>query len=96
MQLEAKDIGFRYGNGPWLFQGVNFTLKPGEIVGLTGPSGRGKTTFCRILAGFEKPVEGSITFGGTALPKKGYHPVQLVFQHPEKAVNPQMENGKDS
>ncbi|HWO97379.1 MAG TPA: ATP-binding cassette domain-containing protein [Bacillus sp. (in: firmicutes)] len=88
MQLEAIDIGFRYGNGPWLFQEVNFTLSSGEIVGLTGPSGRGKTTFCRILAGLEKPVKGNITVNGTPLPKKGYHPVQLVFQHPEKAVNP--------
>jgi peptide/nickel transport system ATP-binding protein len=87
MQLEATDIGFRYGNGPWLFQGINFTLRPGEIVGLTGPSGRGKTTFCRILAGLEKPTQGSVAVGGTALPKKSYYPVQLVFQHPEKAVN---------
>jgi peptide/nickel transport system ATP-binding protein len=94
MQLEAIDIGFRYGNGPWLFQGVNFTLSPGEIVGLTGPSGRGKTTFCRILAGLEKPVEGRVTIGETALPKKRYHPVQLVFQHPEKAVNPRWKMDK--
>ena len=35
MQLEAKNIGFRYGNGPWLFQGINLTIEPGEIVGLT-------------------------------------------------------------
>ncbi len=66
MQLEAKNIGFRYGNGPWLFRGVNLTVEPGEIVGLTGPSGRGKTTFCRILAGFEKPMEGTVTLRWTA------------------------------
>ena len=94
MQLEANDIGFRYRNGPWLFQDVNFTLKPGEIVGITGPSGRGKTTFCRLLAGFEKPNEGTITFDGAPIQKKGYHPVQLVFQHPEKAVNPRWKMGK--
>ena len=45
MQLEAKNIGFRYGNGPWLFQGVNFTVNPGEIVGLTGPVDEGKQLF---------------------------------------------------
>lgn len=94
MQLEAKDIGFCYGNGPWLFQGVDVILKPGEIVGITGPSGRGKTTLCRILSGFERAVKGTITFDGKPLQKKGYHPVQLVFQHPEKAVNPRWKMEK--
>ncbi len=88
MRLEAKNIGFRYENGPWLFRGINLSLKKGEILGLTGPSGQGKTTFCRILAGFEQPLEGTISLNGRAVPKKGYHPVQLVFQHPEKVVNP--------
>jgi len=94
MPLEASNIGFRYGNGLWLFQGVDFKLNPGEIVGLTGPSGIGKTTFCRILAGLEKPVQGSVTVGETSLPKKRYHPVQMVFQHPEKAVNPRWKMNK--
>lgn len=94
MQLEAKNIGFRYGNGPWLFRNVDLILEPGEIVGITGPSGRGKTTFCRLLSGFEKPVEGVINFDGTPLQKNGYHPVQLVFQHPEKAVNPRWKMHK--
>lgn len=94
MQLEAKNISYRYGNGPWLFQGVDFTLKPGEIVGITGPSGRGKTTFCRLLAGYEKPVKGEVTFDGKPIRQKGYHPVQLVFQHPEKAVNPRWKMHK--
>lgn len=94
MQLDAKNIGFRYGNGPWLFRGVDLTIEPGEIVGLTAPSGRGKTTFCRILAGFEKPIEGTITVNGLPVSKKEFHPVQLVFQHPEKAVNPRWKMEK--
>lgn len=94
MRLEAKNIGFRYGNGPWLFQHTNLTVEPGEIVGLIGPSGRGKTTFCRILSGYEKPPEGKVTIGGLPIISKGMHPVQLVFQHPEKAVNPRWKMGK--
>lgn len=94
MQLEARNIGFHYRNGPWLFRGVNLTVKPGEIVGITGPSGQGKTTFCRILAGFEQPIEGSITLSGASVKKNRYHPVQFVFQHPEKAVNPRWKMHK--
>lgn len=88
MQLEAKNIGFRYENGPWLFRGLNITIASGEIVGLVGPSGLGKTTLCRILAGYQQPIEGSVTCGEFPFAKNTYQPVQLVFQHPEQAVNP--------
>lgn len=94
MLLEAQDVGFRYGDQPWVFQGVNFSVNPAEIVGLKGPSGRGKTTFCRLLAGYEKPIEGKITIDGQPIRQKGYHPIQLIFQHPEKAVNPRWKMGK--
>ncbi|KAA9027038.1 ABC transporter ATP-binding protein [Niallia endozanthoxylica] len=94
MQLRAQNIAFRYGKEPWLFKHVNFTLNSGEIVGLVGPSGYGKTTLCRILAGYEEPFEGTITLDGYPVQKKGYHPVQLVFQHPEKAINPRWKMGK--
>lgn len=87
MQLKANDIGFHYENGPWLFRGVSLCIEPGEVVGIAGPSGRGKTTFCRILSSYETPLEGTVTFNDAPLPDKGYHPVQMVLQHPEKAVN---------
>ena len=53
MSLEARSLTFRYprrGKKPVL-EHVNLTLEPGERVGLTAPSGRGKTTLCKLLAG---------------------------------------------
>lgn len=94
MQLEANNIGFRYEDGPWLFKGVDLTIKSGEIVGLIGPSGAGKTTLCRILAGYEQPAEGHVAINGAPITQHSYHPVQLVFQHPEKAVNPRWKMRK--
>ncbi|GAA4853285.1 ATP-binding cassette domain-containing protein [Paenibacillus vulneris] len=94
MLLEARKIGFHYDKEPWLFRGVDLTIRSGEVVGLVGPSGYGKTSFGRILAGFEKPREGAVMLDGGPLPATGFHPVQLVFQHPEKAVNPRWSMGR--
>lgn len=88
MALEAKDIGFRYGRDPWIIRGFSLTVRPGEVVGLSGPSGCGKTTLARLLSGYERPLEGGINLDGRPLPNGAYNPVQLIFQHPEKAVNP--------
>jgi peptide/nickel transport system ATP-binding protein len=88
MLLEAINVGFGYQKNSWTFRHIDLSLARGEIVGLVGPSGSGKTTIGRILAGYEKPLEGAVKLNGSPLPSMGYHPVQLVFQHPEKAVNP--------
>lgn len=87
MLLKAHRIGFHYPTSSWILRGVDITLKCGETVGLAGPSGCGKTTLERILAGYEQPHEGRVTLNGSPLPTRGYNPVQLVFQHPEKAIN---------
>lgn len=95
MQIEAKNISFRYGNkNPWILKGVNLKIKEGELVGLTGPSGYGKSTLVRILAGYLNPDEGEVLLDGRPLPRKGLSPVQLIYQHPEKAINPRWKMKK--
>ncbi|NOU95562.1 ATP-binding cassette domain-containing protein [Paenibacillus sp. LMG 31456] len=88
MPLEGSKLGYRYNKKQWLFEKVDIRIEPGEIVGLVGPSGCGKSTLGRLLAGYDEPLQGEVTLGGAPLPPSGYHPVQMVFQHPEKAVNP--------
>lgn len=87
--LEAKALAYRHGKlDPWLFYDLDLHIKQGEIVGLSGPSGRGKSTLARVLAGYLAPIAGTVRISGQALPEFGPCPVQLLFQHPELAVNP--------
>lgn len=89
MQLRAESISFRYNNkSPWILKNVDLTIETGERVALTGPSGYGKSTLSKILAGYIKPTEGQVLLDGKPLPTRGYSPVQMIYQHPEQAVNP--------
>lgn len=90
MILEAENLTFRYPrrrSAPVL-DGVHFSLRAGERVGLSAPSGRGKTTLCRLLAGWEEPDGGQVLLDGAPLPRRGFCPVQLLLQHPEEAADP--------
>ena len=58
--LRARDLGFRFPGGPWLFRNLSFELHPGERLAVVGPNGRGKSTLLRVLAGELEPEEGSV------------------------------------
>ena len=89
MPLEARELCFRYErNSPWVLENVNLILERGETLALFAPSGYGKTTLALLLAGYLRPTAGEILLDGAPLPKKGVCPVQLIYQHPEKAINP--------
>ena len=90
MKLEAIDISFKYGKGSrQILDHVNLSVEPGEKVGIMAPSGYGKTTLCKILAGYERPDQGKVLVDGMPILKiRGYCPVQMVWQHPELSVNP--------
>ena len=89
MQLEAKNISFRYDKKEkLLLTKVNMSCQEGERIAILGPSGCGKSTLAKILGGYLKPVEGQVLVNNQPLGSKGVCPVQLVYQHPEKAINP--------
>lgn len=89
MRLEAQNVSFRYGrNLPWILENQNLAVESGERVGLVAPSGYGKSTLALLLAGYLRPTRGTILLDGKPLPKQGVCPVQLIYQHPEKAINP--------
>jgi len=93
--LEARDLGFRYhgGSAPVL-HGATLMIAPGETVGLLGPSGSGKTTLARIVAGYLRPSSGVVRLNGAPLRRGAIHPVQMLFQVPELAVNPRWRIGR--
>jgi len=86
--LQAETVVYRYQRHMPLLEGINLTIRPGEIVGLPGASGCGKSTLGRLLAGYLSPQTGAVTYGNRLLPEKGYCPVQMIFQHPESSMNP--------
>lgn len=92
MALEATGISFCYpGTKKRVLSDVSIRLERGERVGLIAPSGVGKTTLCKILAGYEYPERGTVLWDGKPLASyKGYCPVQMIWQHPEQAINPRM------
>ncbi|ANE23198.1 peptide ABC transporter [Denitrobacterium detoxificans] len=102
MLLSAHDVSFAYHASEPILSHVDFQIAEGEKVALFGPSGCGKSTLARVLCGLLKPDSGRVTWDNAdalpnearLLPSTGFLPVQMVHQHPERAVNPRWRLGK--
>ena len=89
MELTGRNISFKYSSGSrQILKDVDITIDNKKILGLFGDSGSGKSSLCKILAGHIKRYEGEVRLDGNEIPKSGFNPVQLIYQHPEKVMNP--------
>lgn len=64
-----EDVHFRYDTGDDVLMKVNFTIPPGAVVALVGPSGAGKTSLASLLCRFYDPIQGRITIDGYDIKK---------------------------
>ena len=79
--LQAQDLRLQYGDAAPLIEGLNISVAAGEIVAILGPSGVGKSSLLRILAGLQKASAGKVLVDGE--PIDGTHPrVAMAFQDP--------------
>jgi oligopeptide/dipeptide ABC transporter ATP-binding protein len=100
--LAVESVDVTLGRG-WraasILSGVDLRIWPGEIVGLVGETGSGKTTLARTVAGLVDPVRGRIVFAGTPISalrrgarraqRRGGR-LQLVFQDPLRSLDPDL------
>lgn len=96
MVLEARNLSFDYHKAQKdresVIECVSIKLESGERAALTAPSGRGKTTLCKLLAGYLTPDEGEVLLDGEPMDSYGgYCPVQMIWQQPELATNPRLQ-----
>ena len=73
---------------------VSFSIKKGEIFGILGKSGAGKSTIGKILLQLLEPTTGNILFEGKKLSEVPRRDIQTIFQDPYSALNPSLKIGK--
>jgi energy-coupling factor transport system ATP-binding protein len=89
--IQFKDVHFRYSaNTPEVLLGVNFDIRPGDVIAILGHNGAGKTTLVKHALGLLKPTSGQVLLEGRDTRKitvaQAAHTVGYVFQSPSQML----------
>ena len=90
--IDVRGLRVRFGTGAPAVDGVSFRVAPGEMYGLVGESGCGKSTVLRVLCGLNRTWDGAITIDGKTVAatrsQAFFRDVQMVFQDPYGSLHP--------
>ncbi|WP_218019852.1 ABC transporter ATP-binding protein [Rhodococcoides yunnanense] len=103
--LQMNDVAVEYksnsGTVVRAVDGVSLTVEPGQIVGLVGESGCGKSSLARVASGLIEPAAGTVTLSGDRVRPLGWRRrsaaqlgLQMVFQNPYSSLNPRRRVGE--
>ncbi|MBR0138783.1 MAG: DUF3744 domain-containing protein, partial [Firmicutes bacterium] len=88
--LSVKDLGFSYSNGRRALDDISLEVYKGEMLAVVGRNGAGKSTLSKLICGFEKPCEGSISLDGADLSglsiKERAERIGYVMQNPNQMI----------
>lgn len=92
--LKAEGIGFSYPNGKQALFDIDFSVQKGEMMSIVGKNGAGKSTFSKVVCGFERPQNGRITLAGRNLSgdsiKERADHIGYVMQNPNQMISKTM------
>lgn len=82
MTLKARQLTFAYPNGEPVLNAIDFTLHPGQLLGIAGPTGTGKTTLLQLVMRYwELPNAGMLTLGDKALSTYSLDALRACFAY---------------
>ena len=92
--LEVKHLNFGYTKGQQTLRNVSLSIDKGEMVSIVGRNGAGKSTFSKLICGFEDPDSGEVTFHGKDLLKENIRHrakyIGYVMQNPNQMISKTM------
>ena len=89
--LRAENIDFTYEGGHYALKGISASIAEGEMLSIVGTNGAGKSTFSKVLCGFEIPQKGTLTLSGEDLSaysiKERADRIGYVMQNPNQMIS---------
>ena len=89
--LRVEDLDFTYEGGHHALRGISAVIRRGEMLSIVGTNGAGKSTFSKVICGFEKPQSGKILFCGDDLAERSIKEradhIGYVMQNPNQMIS---------
>ena len=89
--LEVKDLSYAYPSGHQALEDISVSIRQGELTAVVGTNGAGKTTFAKVVCGFEKQQKGTVSLRGTdmdalSIKERADH-IGYVMQNPNQMIS---------